>query len=123
MLYSQSLDEYQWKNRLLFILNPQAEQLLEHEQVIAFKGLEDQLEERDLILFIVNKTNVLNAKGAIVNLDRSQIPYNSYSGLMLIGKDGGVKMRQPFVVSPQEVFDLIDSMPMRRTEIKKSKQN
>ena len=73
MLYSQSLDEYQWKNRLLFILNPQAEQLLEHEQVIAFKGLEDQLEERDLILFIVNETNVLNAKGAIVNLDRSQI--------------------------------------------------
>ena len=122
MLYSQSVDEYQWKNRLLFILNPQGEQLLEHEQVVAFKGLEEEIEDRELILFIVNDSNVLNTKGAIVNLDRSQIPYNSFSGIMLIGKDGGVKMKKSFLVSPQEVFDLIDSMPMRRAEIKKSKQ-
>ena len=37
--------------------------------------------------------------------------------LLLIGKDGGVKKRTS-TVSLEEVFSLIDTMPMRRREMR-----
>jgi hypothetical protein len=38
--------------------------------------------------------------------------------VILIGKDGGVKLVQEERVSLQAVFDLIDTMPMRRREMR-----
>ena len=37
----------------------------------------------------------------------------------LIGKDGGVKLRQTRPVTPQELFGLVDQMPMRRQEMRR----
>jgi hypothetical protein len=37
--------------------------------------------------------------------------------VILIGKDGGVKMLREDRVELQEIFDLIDSMPMRQQEM------
>lgn len=34
--------------------------------------------------------------------------------VVLVGKDGGVKLKSDTVVSDVEMFDLIDRMPMRR---------
>ena len=39
------------------------------------------------------------------------------SQVLLIGKDGGVKLRSTEPVSTDELFALIDSMPMRRREM------
>ena len=36
---------------------------------------------------------------------------------MLIGKDGGVKLRQEEPISVADLFALIDSMPMRKQEM------
>jgi len=36
--------------------------------------------------------------------------------VVLIGKDGGIKARYPQAPALSEVFDLIDGMPMRRSE-------
>lgn len=36
----------------------------------------------------------------------------------LIGLDGGVKYRSTSAVSPEELWALIDGMPMRRAELK-----
>ena len=38
--------------------------------------------------------------------------------ILLVGKDGGVKLRSEEPVSIQRIFDLIDSMPMRRREMR-----
>jgi hypothetical protein len=45
----------------------------------------------------------------------------TFSGVVLIGKDGGVKLRNDYVVAPQKILDLIDGMPMRRAEIMKNR--
>lgn len=37
---------------------------------------------------------------------------------ILIGKDGGEKMRSDTVVSTQQLFAVIDAMPMRKNEMK-----
>ncbi|MEO1019351.1 MAG: DUF4174 domain-containing protein, partial [Pseudomonadota bacterium] len=42
---------------------------------------------------------------------------NSDFRVLLIGKDGGVKLRSNEWVSAHEVFALIDTMPMRRREM------
>ena len=36
--------------------------------------------------------------------------------LVLVGKDGGVKLEQDSVLSPDELFAVIDRMPMRMRE-------
>jgi hypothetical protein len=36
--------------------------------------------------------------------------------LSLVGKDGGEKLRSPRPVSPEELFALVDAMPMRQRE-------
>ncbi len=40
--------------------------------------------------------------------------------VLLIGKDGGVKLRTQTPVTPLELYQLIDAMPMRRRERSKS---
>jgi hypothetical protein len=42
--------------------------------------------------------------------------------VVLIGKDGGVKMVREDRADLQEIFDRIDSMPMRQQEIKEKKK-
>ena len=39
---------------------------------------------------------------------------------VLVGKDGTAKLRSRDPVPPQDLFDLIDAMPMRRREIGRS---
>ena len=122
MMHSQNLQDYRWENRLLFILNPDSSQPMEHEQVKVLQGYENEIRERDLIVFIVTRSEVLDIKGNILDLEKDQIPFASYNGIILLGKDGGVKLKKPFVIPPQAIFDLIDGMPMRRAEMKKSKK-
>ena len=38
--------------------------------------------------------------------------------VVLIGKDGGVKLRQEEPISVADLFALIDSMPMRKQEMR-----
>jgi hypothetical protein len=38
--------------------------------------------------------------------------------VLLVGKDGGVKLRRQAPVDPHEINALIDTMPMRREEMK-----
>jgi hypothetical protein len=40
--------------------------------------------------------------------------------VLLIGKDGGVKLRREVPVTTTELFSLIDSMPMRKREMRES---
>lgn len=123
MTQAQGLEQYRWEHRLVLIMNPEGERPLEHKQFEIFKAYKNEIMDRDLILFVVTDSKVFDTDGNSVELSKNQFPYSNFSGLILIGKDSGVKLRKPFLVSPQEIFDLIDSMPMRRAEMKKSKQN
>lgn len=37
---------------------------------------------------------------------------------VLVGRDGGAKVRSPKPITPQELFGRIDAMPMRRREMR-----
>lgn len=39
--------------------------------------------------------------------------------MILIGLDGGVEKRYNGIEKPKDIFDLIDSMPMRQSELRR----
>ena len=120
--YAQSLKDYQWKNRLLFILNPDGKDPLSHPQLVAFKDRTAAVEERQLLIMVLHQGKLMDINGNELKQDHREIPFNDFKGVMLIGKDGGVKLKEPFSIDPDLIFNLIDSMPMRRAEIKNSEK-
>ncbi|MGB5691589.1 MAG: DUF4174 domain-containing protein [Flavobacteriaceae bacterium] len=116
----QSLLDYRWKNRLVFIVNPHIDQHGGHPQIKAFEGYTKAVQERDVLVYVLRKNKVFDLDGLIVNWTGKTVPYSSFKGIVLIGKDGSIKLKKPFLVSAKEIFDLIDSMPMRRAEMKDS---
>ena len=50
--------------------------------------------------------------------------YNVSAGdaaVLLVGKDGGVKIRQAHALSAETLFTTIDAMPMRQREMRESR--
>lgn len=117
---AQSLEEYRWENRLIFIMNPDMDKDGGHPQLKAFDDHATEMEERDIRIFIIQKNKVFDLDGRSVEWTGKTIRDPHFKGVVLIGKDGGIKLEKPFIVTAREFFDLIDSMPMRRAEMKSS---
>ena len=107
--FAQNIQEYRWKNRLIVLVSNASNSAELNQQRQIFELKQSQLEERDIIL--------LNRKPKSSELSRFSLDGN-FQGVLLIGKDGGIKLKKPFIVKPQTIFDLVDSMPMRRAEMR-----
>lgn len=121
------LDELRWKKRVLLVFSPsesnpslqvQREQLASHGEGVGERDLKIVyiLEHADKRKTGIDSNRVLDENGPI----RSR--FGIESGLfqvLLIGKDGTVKLRSSDPVSAEDIFALIDSMPMRRQEMKR----
>jgi hypothetical protein len=125
---SMDLTQFQWKNRLLFLFAPDGNYPL-------FKNLQNQLmaqkaevEDRDLVVFEVTaqgpsrmNTTSLDRQQADSIRDHFAVPRNTFS-LILVGKDGGTKLKRHDQIDIAAVFELIDSMPMRQNEMRQKNQ-
>ena len=115
---AQELTEFKWKNRVLLIIDTNDNLPDRDLQVTEFVTRPNEMEERDLVLFVCTGKEVLDKNGLKTDINPDKISYGEFQGVILIGKDGGVKLRKKFIVEPKEIFDLIDQMPMRRSEMK-----
>lgn len=88
-----------------------------------FAGLEDALRERDIVVVEAVGSVVATTGGPECTSDaqglwaRYGIDADRFS-ILLIGKDGGVKLRSGETVPARSLFALIDAMPMRRQEMR-----
>lgn len=122
------LTQFQWKNRLLFLFAQENNHPLFKDlqsQIVAQKA---EVDDRDLIVFEVPaqgparmNTSPLDRKEADSIRNHFAIPSNTFS-LILVGKDGGIKLKRRDQVDLREVFELIDSMPMRQREMRQKSQ-
>lgn len=109
LIHSQKLDDVQWKYRVVILFgNDNGESYL--YQVALLDKEKNAMKERDVLLWDGNSKLLQE-----LNIDQS------YTGLILIGKDGGIKLQEMFPVLPEKLWTLIDAMPMRRAELRQQK--
>jgi hypothetical protein len=126
-LFASDLSSYIWKNRLLLVFSPSQTDL--RFEAFNHKLLSERsaIDERDLIVFRVfekGSSRSANQPLAAEQVDNLRRRFGIETGqftVILIGKDGGVKMMREGGVELQDIFDRIDSMPMRRREMRERK--
>lgn len=115
------LDDLRWKNRvfLVYVQEPETSEAL--TRLEEFKA---EIEDRDIAWFVLDGSRMhTNYPGTLEDGLQSQIlsryftPAPSETTLLLIGKDGGLKSRSSRL-GFEEVFGLIDQMPMRMEEMR-----
>lgn len=121
------LAEYRWKKRIVLVFEPVN---ATDEVIWQITKLADQpveLADRDMLVLRIDQTAVVNvlteqrlAQNPMVMRAAFDVPSDAFATL-LIGKDGGIKMISQEVVEAAVLFGLIDSMPMRQSEMRRNK--
>lgn len=113
------LDPWQWANRILLV-DGREDDL--DDLLLLMEVNKHKIEERHLLWFILTddevrtNTDDLLPKGFARAIRRQHFTATETKAV-LVGKDGGVKMREADL-DLAEVFARIDSMPMRQAEMK-----
>lgn len=115
---------YQWQYRILIIYTADNSTEEYLGQVQEFTQNREAFAERDLVVFLVHSDELvaLTKQPERPTISASSvktalgITKDDKFQVVLIGKDGGTKLRESRLVSSQRLFTLIDGMPMRRSE-------
>ncbi len=100
----------QWQNRLLVIFADEESDLRLDEQRREMGPMIAQMRDRDVMMVeIVGQDPLRETLGV----------GNEGFHVVLVGKDGGVKLRSEAPVRGARIVSLIDSMPMRQDEVKR----
>lgn len=123
-IFAQNMSEYQWKNRLLIIITDDLQQSSYVDQLKELRKNPTGLAERELRVFWTTSNKFKTGIEVNSKWIKSRKLYDQYKKLdtsfevILIGLDGGIKARKTDVLKIEDLYALIDSMPMRRSEIK-----
>ncbi|MDR5591540.1 DUF4174 domain-containing protein [Christiangramia sediminicola] len=120
---SQDLKEYQWENRLVVVFSTNHTNEIVQQQLEIFKKNKKDFEERKLIMIqaVPGKHKEIfpeNSDWKKSDVYNSKKETDSEFEVILLGLDGGVKLRQSELLQTKKLFGLIDSMPMRRAEMR-----
>jgi hypothetical protein len=123
---AQSLDKYRWENRLIILVTTTVDNAQLQQQLQILQADVTGLEERKLEIIqltpeqvrygVSDNTTWKNRKGQLYEGFQST---DSTFEAILVGLDGGEKLRdqQPFTL--ERLFAVIDAMPMRRSELRR----
>ncbi len=105
----QSLEELRWKNRVLLIFNAADAIAFSKQQENMIIDYQNGFTERDFLIVDADSEDPQHARFNVEPGDFTVI---------LIGKDGGEKGRWQRPVKAEEIFSLVDQMPMRQREMR-----
>ena len=129
-LFSQSpvagddlLERYTWQNRVLLVFTPNRDHpgFIAQKKILAASG--PGLKDRDLIVLYLLPGHSVSVDGIPSPAISTDSIYRDFSiepgsfKVLLIGKDGTLKLTRTSAVNSKALFDLIDSMPMRQLEM------
>ena len=122
--YSPSfLEKVLWKNRIVISFMPAIESSHSNAQSKNYEKETEKWAERGLLFLEINPDLKVKINGQLTNeVDASEFvkifPSNPEEYLVvLIGKDGSEKHRSFKAIPNSLLFEIIDAMPMRQTEI------
>ncbi len=116
--------DLQWKHRVLLVFSPSQVDLRFQGQYEEWKRALAGMEERDLLWMPLVTGESAKAAGRDISPKAQEALRREFGigrddfAVLLVGRDGGVKLRQREPVDALRLFALIDSMPMRRQEIR-----
>ncbi|MEL7538715.1 MAG: CIA30 family protein [Pseudomonadota bacterium] len=118
-----SLDTWRWTKRVLVVSAPSSGHTELQTQLEAIETTRARFEDRDLVLVTLLDGAEYTAGQRVLSDDdvrtlrgKLQIAQGAFA-VRLIGKDGTVKLVDDKAVTMDELYALIDRMPMRRREI------
>jgi hypothetical protein len=119
---NQLMPQLTWEKRVLLVFAPHhGDQRLERQNAV-LAAVEAGLIERDMTVIralasdFVSVDGVGGAQPAESFYQRFGVDAGEFR-IILVGKDGTVKLDRNAVVSDDDLFQLIDAMPMRRYEM------
>lgn len=117
------MESYRWNKRPLLVFAPNPESAVARDQRAALTEATADFRDRDMVHVEVLGQAVWidQTKSDSVDADLLREEYgvaNSETVVLLIGKDGGVKLRRDAAINPRDLYSLIDTMPMRQREIR-----
>jgi len=107
------LEQHRWKNRLILLFASGENDQAVEEQKRLLEAEKSAVDERDLLVFVFNS-------GDGESLRERYAVDEEKTTLLLVGKDGGVKLREAAPIEPNLIFALIDTMPMRQSEMRQN---
>jgi hypothetical protein len=124
---SVDLSGFQWKNRLLFLFAPDRSHPMLDELHRSLAAQNAEVIDRDMVIFEILESAPSRVNDDYIEAEAAQSLRKKFSvqqgtfEVILIGKDGGVKLRSQDQVNLSDIFSLIDAMPMRREEVRKKR--
>ena len=124
---AQDLTNHRWQDRLIVIIAEDGTHPTFLQQVQELQQDQDALLERRLLIYqVLPQRFKVGVDDAGVWKDSPTLyeQFNTAKApfqVLLIGLDGGVKLRKQTFTAQDDFFDLIDTMPMRRAEMRRKK--
>lgn len=130
---AQDLKEHRWNNRILIVKTMNINSDKFQNQLKEIENSKDDFIERKLVLYkIIDDTYEVidfqnkesKQSGNISEAFASKfLEENVEFEAILIGLDGGIKLRHNKVLEIENLYNTIDIMPMRRSEINRKTRN
>ncbi len=118
MPLEETLKAYQWQKRVVLLCASSARQAdFVHQKAMLAKD-EAGLQERDIQVMEISYDQLDEPDKTFLR-EKLVIPINAFT-VVLIGKDGGVKLKQSMPIAMEALISTIDAMPMRRQEMRKN---
>ena len=117
------LDDYRWESRPLLVFSPTENDPRLVDTLNRIEATRCEFTGRDMVLGVVVSQGNSTLDGQAVDADEARrltnqfaIDENAFS-VVLIGKDGGEKLRVDDVPDLQRIYAVVDGMPMRSREM------
>lgn len=120
---ADELSDHRWEHRPLLVFAPTDSDPRLVETLSRIEASRCDFVGRDMVVGLVLTEGNSTLDGHVVNAVESQRLRSRYAlgdnafSVLLIGKDGGEKLRVNEVPDLQAIYDVIDGMPMRSSEI------
>ncbi len=111
-----------WEKRVLLVFAPADDHAERQHQRVLLDAVEGGLDERHMTVIEAYADDRLALDGQFLDIssgafyDRFGVDGDDFR-VILVGKDGSVKLERNQAVDSGDLFALIDSMPMRRYEM------
>ncbi len=127
----QNLQKHKWENRILIVKTSDIKSKKYQEQLKEFRNSIEEMIDRKFLLYqiigndfvlIDYKNSELNNSGKISGKSIEKILNEKENfEVILIGLDGEIKLQQTEILIKEDLYKIIDSMPMRRDELRRNR--